>query len=240
MDFALFIKENRRRIELEIMTTDERQYFSPIYLAQYQITIPLFKEYLHGHLLDVGCGDMPFKEMIIPLVTEYHGLDMFPRNSDVFYVQDIQDMEQVPSERYDSVICLEVLEHIPDPFRALHELSRVLNPNGICIISVPHLSRIHEEPYDFYRYTKYGLQYMLEAAGFEILQIEVRGGLLTFLGHQISTVILGVTWSVPIIKNIAWFFNKWLITILFNKVDNLINTTKIFPAGYSVVARKIS
>ncbi len=239
MKYIATIRENRREIELDMLQMTDRQYFSPIYLAQYLITVPLLKQYLRGRLLDIGCGDMPFKDIIQPLVTEYHGLDLFPRNNDVFYVQDAQDMHQVPSAVYDTVLCLEVLEHIPDPFRATREISRVLVSGGVCIISVPHLSRLHEEPYDYYRYTKYGLYHLLESAGFEILQIKTRGGIFTFLGHQISTSILGLTWSVPILKRVMWFINKWFVTILSNKLDILIKTEKIFPAGYSVVARKV-
>ena len=92
---------------------------------------------------------------------------------------DAQDMSGViASDRYDTVLFLEVLEHVPNPFKVVAELFRILRSGGKVILSVPHLSRLHEEPYDFYRYTKYGLRHLFEEAGFKDIQIIPRGGFL--------------------------------------------------------------
>lgn len=232
------VQANRRQIEIDLLGYPKRQYFSPIYYGQYKITIPLAQKYIKGQFLDLGCGDLPFKDLLKDKVTSYDSLDFFPRTKEVTYVGDIQNMSMIPEGKYDSAICLEVLEHIPDPFRAVREIYRVLGDHGMVIISVPHLSRLHEEPHDYYRYTKYGLRYLLEQAGFKVIHLEQRGTLVSFLGHQIATLVLGIVWNVPIIRHIMWFLNRWLVTELSFYLDSKLKSSDIFALGYTVVAIK--
>ncbi len=242
MKFFTFVREkikaNRRQLEIDLLASPQRRYFSPIYYGQYEITVPLMERYLRGHLLDLGCGDLPFKELILPQVQSYDTLDFFPRRTDLTYVSDLQNMSIVPDNKYDTAICLEVLEHIPNPSQALQEIHRILIPEGTLVLSVPHLSRLHEEPHDYFRYTHYGLTHLLQQAGFEVITLEHRGGLLTFLGHQISTTLLGITWTIPLVQQIAWFINRWCITQFCYQLDTILQAN-IFAAGYTVVARKI-
>lgn len=233
------IRANRRQLELDLLSSPQRHLFSPIYYSQYQVTLPLMQKFVKGRLLDVGCGDLPFKDKLLQQVTRYDSLDLFPRGTELTYVNDVQDMATVPSENYDSAICLEVLEHVPDPFRAAREIYRVLVPGGVLIVSVPHLSRLHDEPHDYYRYTKYGLTHLLKQAGFTLLFLQRRGGLCSFLGHQISTMLLGLVWSVPVIREVGWFLNSWLVTRLCYQLDLILNRSEIFTAGYTAVATKL-
>lgn len=232
------LKVNRRQLELDLLVSPDRFLFSPIYFAQYQVTLPLMQKFIKGRLLDLGCGDLPFKDKLLAQVSCYDTLDLFPRDIEPTFTSDIQNMSIVPSENYNSAICLEVLEHIPDPLRAIHEMYRILVPGGVLIVSVPHLSRLHDEPHDYYRYTRYGLTYLLEQVGFTIICLEPRGGLFSFLGHQISTIVLGSVWPVLFVRKIAWFLNSWLITKLCYHLDSISNLSEIFTAGYTVVAMK--
>ncbi len=232
------LQSNRRKIELDLLSSPKRLYFSPVYYGQYKITLPLAKQYAKGYFLDLGCGDLPFKNELVELVAYYDTLDFFPRTDALTYIEDIQNMTTVPSERYNSAICLEVLEHVPDPFRAVREIYRVLAQESVLIISVPHLSRLHDEPHDYYRYTRYGVRYLLEQAGFKVIHLVERGGLFSFLGHQVSTFILGMIWSVPIIRHIAWFLNAWLVTRLCHQLDQWFPQSGVFALGYTVVASK--
>jgi SAM-dependent methyltransferase len=149
-------------------------------------------------------------------------------------------MEVVPSGAYDSAICLEVLEHIPNPSKAISEIYRILKPGGILVVSVPHLSRLHEEPYDFFRYTHYGLRALLEGAGFQVLQMERRGGLNSFLSHQISLILVGLTWSVPVLKQIVFVMNQWLIVRPSYFLDAHLDRSGKFALGYTCVVQKPS
>jgi SAM-dependent methyltransferase len=232
------IQANRRQLELDLLSSSQRRYCSPIYYGQYRVTLPLMQEYVKGRLLDLGCGDSPFKDVLLDRVTHYDSLDLFPRSEGVTYVSDIQDMAEVPTGVYDSAICLEVLEHVPDPFRAIGEIYRILAPGGTLIVSVPHLSHLHDEPHDYYRYTQYGLTYLLEQAGFTVTHLHQRGGLFSFLGHQVSSIMLGTLWRVPVVRRITWFLNSWLITRLCYRLDMIFSQWGIFASGYTAVARK--
>jgi SAM-dependent methyltransferase len=233
-----WLRRNRQRIERELAHSPNRHLFSPAYYAQYRVMAPMVRQFAVGRIIDLGCGDMPFRDLAGAQATVYHGLDRFPRSSDVTFCGDIQDMGMLADESYDAAICLDVLEHVPDPCRALRETSRILAPGGLLILSVPHLSRLHDEPHDYYRYTRHGLRYLLESQGFIVVRIEKRGGLFCFLGHQISTLLLCSVWSIPVLKQIVWFLNSRLFVAACYMLDEIADRAGIYAMGYGVVARK--
>jgi SAM-dependent methyltransferase len=144
----------------------------------------------------------------------------------------------VADARYDAAICIEVLEHLPEPTQAVATIARILKPGGVVVISVPHLSRLHDLPHDYFRYTEFGLRHLLGQAGLEIVSLQTKGGLLTFLAHQLSTVVLAVAWSLPPFKALLLAANKWLLALGAFYADQLLGMDKHFPQGYIVVARK--
>jgi len=233
-----WIRSNRHRLEQDLRNSPRRPFFSPAYYSQYKVTLPLIRQFARGKLIDLGCGDMPFRHLIVDRISSYESLDFYPRTPEVTYVGDIQDMSMIDAETYDTAICLEVLEHVPDPFQAVREIHRILKPGGILIVSVPHLSRLHDEPHDYYRFTRHGMKYLLERCGFAVLSLERRGGLFSFLGHQVATLVLGLVWRVPVLKQIIWFLNSWLITRAAYGVDRILDTSGIYAMAYSAVARK--
>ena len=82
------------------------------------------------------------------------------RNPD--YVCNMENMSIFTDNSIDVYFCMEVLEHVQNPFAAVAELSRTLKPGGVIIGSTPFIMPLHDEPYDFYRYTKYGLHYIFK------------------------------------------------------------------------------
>jgi len=234
------LRANRFKIEQDLTGSPDWWYFSPALYAQYRVVAPLIEQYVRGKVIDLGCGFMPFRDLLIKKGVIYHSLDLWPRLSEVTFIGDIQDMSMVPSASYDSAICLEVLEHVPCPLCAVREIYRILKPGGVVIVSVPHLSRLHDQPHDYFRYTLYGLRYILEEAGFEVLEIHAKGGIFSFLGHQISTLLLGMVWPVWGIRQVVRFLNKWFITHLLYEIDRAAKTSDLFALGYVGVARKPS
>jgi SAM-dependent methyltransferase len=227
-------------MEESLAQSPERRFLSAAFLAQYRALSPLMRRYLHGRVIDLGSGTMPFKGLLGDQVMSYDTLDIAPRSEMTTYVGDIQDMQMIQDASYDSAICLEVLEHVPSPQRAVREVHRILEPGGFVIVSVPHLSRLHDEPHDYYRFTKYGLRHLLETAGFEVLELREKGGLVAFLGHQASTLLLAAVWSVPGLRKLAWLLNKWLVTWPCYELDRLTSGSGIFALGYLGLAQKPS
>lgn len=232
------LRRNRALIEQELGRRKDRQYFTPAFLAQHRVVLPAIRTHARGRVIDLGCGDTPFVEALPQAVTGYDTLDVAPRSSPLTYVADIQDMTAVPSDAYDTALCFETLEHVPDPGRAIKEMFRVLAPGGVAIVTVPHMSRLHDEPHDYYRFTSHGLRYLFAAAGFSDLEIKAKGGLFAFVGHQVSSVFVSLFWSLPLLRRTVWALNKWLITLPAAFADHRLHGATVTPLGYLVIARK--
>ena len=236
-DMWEWLRASRQKIEEEMVGSPEWWCFSPSFYAHYVTVMPLINRYVQGSVIDLGCGLMPFRDVLIQREVLYHSLDLRPRSSAVTCVGDVQHMPLLTAS-YDSAICFEVLEHIPHPFQAVREIHRILKPGGVVIFSVPYLSRLHDQPHDYFRFTVYGLRLLFEEAGFEVLGIQAKGGIIAFLGHQISTLLLSIGWPVWGVRQAVWFLNKWLITYWLYRIDRALKTSDFFALGYVGVAQK--
>ncbi len=121
-----------------------------------------------GRVLDVGCADRWISSRL-PAGTQYVSLDypmtggaLYKARPDVF-----GDAGRLPfaDASMDTVLLLEVLEHLRHPAQALSEIARVLRPGGILLLTLPFLYPVHDAPHDYQRYTVHGLQREIEAAG---------------------------------------------------------------------------
>lgn len=123
------------------------------------------------NVLDVGCGTKPYEQLIKS--NTYTGIefdsDYSRKNSkaDIFY-----DGKNFPvgSEKYDLVISNQVLEHVFEPEVFIKEIKRVLQKNGTLILTVPFVWEEHEKPFDYGRYTSFGLKHLFEKNGFKVLE----------------------------------------------------------------------
>lgn len=150
----------------------------PNWIIRKSIRDALFenKNFLSGLVLDFGAGTRPY-ESFIP-AEKYVGLDTYisgnrqARASDVIY-----DGENIPfkNNAFDAVLMSEVLEHIFEPKKVLSEIHRVLNIDGYLVITCPFMWPVHEAPYDYSRYTTYGLEYILNELGFEVVKVQRLG-----------------------------------------------------------------
>lgn len=132
---------------------------------------------LKGKLLDFGCGRKPYENLFS--VQEYIGMDMESTGHehkhskiDVFYNGRIIPFEQ---ETFDSVFCSEVFEHVFNLDEVLQEINRVMKKGGQILITVPFCWNEHEIPYDFARYSSFGIKYILENSGFEVIKSKKSG-----------------------------------------------------------------
>lgn len=168
-------------------------FFYPFFLIRY----PLFKVIkklspkITGELMDFGCGRKPYENLFkvnkyLGIDIEVSGHDHVNSKIDVFY-----DGKKIPfpNDTFDSAICFEVLEHTFDPEIILPEINRVLKQNAKGIISVPFCWNEHEVPYDYARYSSFGIKHLLEKHGFIVHEVHKTGKFSTVI---IQLIILGI------------------------------------------------
>ncbi|MEQ8975410.1 MAG: methyltransferase domain-containing protein [Coleofasciculus sp. C1-SOL-03] len=137
-------------------------------------------------------------------------------------------------ELFDYVVVSEVLEHIHSPHLAINQIYRILKVNGKLILTVPFIFPIHERPVDYYRYTKYGLEFLLRE--FKDIRIEER--------NSWAEAINVLTVRLIMEKHITTrFAASFFIGLAYLRMPLIMLTAKIIPTdfmttGYLVTARK--
>lgn len=126
---------------------------------------------INGDILEIGRNK--YKHLILSEnINSYACLDI-ENYSDIDIIADIQDMPQIADNQFDTIICTQVLEHVPNPFLAVSELHRILKPGGKIIVTVPFLNNYHMEPHDYWRFTEYGLSNLFKE--FSSCEVESHG-----------------------------------------------------------------
>jgi SAM-dependent methyltransferase len=126
------------------------------------------------------------------------------------------------------------MEHLPEPDLFLGECHRILEPGGRMCLTVPFMWHVHEEPYDYYRYTEFGLKYLLEKRGFVDVRVEARTGfwqmwVLKFNYHTSRLDRFPFHW---ILARLWWMGQK--ISPILDRYDRCPEEA----AGYAVSAKK--
>lgn len=146
-------------------------------------------KYAHGALLDIGCGNKPYEELFAGKVSRYFGVDVI--QSHLHKVDLLCPANAIPlqSESFDTVFSTQTIEHVADHRKLVSEAFRLLRPTGCFIVSGPLYWPLHEEPYDFFRITKHGFDWLLSEAGFKVVEIIPNGGKWATLGQVIIHTI---------------------------------------------------
>lgn len=145
----------------------------------------LARRYVSGRLVDIGCGDKPYQALLAPYTTEHVGIDHVGTQHDHSRVDlwgTAYDLP-VPAASFDSALCTAVLEHLEEPEAALRECHRVLRPGGCAVYSVPFIWHLHEQPRDFYRLTEFGIRYLAEKVGFDVVELRALSGFWVTFGQ---------------------------------------------------------
>ena len=136
------------------------------------------RDHACGRLLDLGCGQQPYEDMLTASVESCIGLE-YDRARYILTSPDVWGSAlDLPfrDASFDSVLAAQMLEHVPEPGQVFQEIGRVLKPGGYLILTAPHIWGIHEEPHDYFRFTSYGLDYLARKSGLEPLSIRPMAG----------------------------------------------------------------
>ena len=127
----------------------------------------------HGVLLDLGCGLKPYEKLFARHVDRYFGIEYSPGSGFRGNAADLfADAAAIPlaADSVDTVLCTEVLEHVPDPDKVISEVARVLRPGGIFLCTAPFVYPVHDS-YDFFRYSPRGLATIMKRHGLEVEEV---------------------------------------------------------------------
>lgn len=250
-----------KKLWLQFTNKFGRSILHPQYIAkrvEYE-AIKKARKYANGKLLDIGCGTMPYRRDMLEFVKEYIGLD-YPKTKKMYpgapKPDILGDAKNLPldSATFDTVLMLQVLEHIDNPELAIKEASRVLKTGGIIIISVPFLYPVHDAPYDYFRFTEYALKSFLKKFNLKILHFSSDGAFLEFLLQSLiifllkrakeafckKKLIYTIYAIVLIICVLPITFITNLLTIICEPVNKLFTKfSNSFPLNYTIVARKV-
>ncbi len=150
------------------------------------------------------------------------------------------------NESFNSLLCSEVLEHTPEPLLALNEMYRVAKIGAHILLTVPFSEQLHEEPYDYYRFTKHSIVYLLEKSGWRVVRFYVRGGAWKELGYRLSSFLYSSIGAKPDQSGkfrTSWFMGPpvvlicMIIQISASLLDHVWNSP-LSTIGYGVVAEK--
>jgi len=194
-------------------------------------------------LLDVGAGDCQYKPFFVGRC-KYISQDVGGKTDTYSYDQidirsEIYDIP-LPGDSVDIVLCTQVLEHLKYPPRALQEIRRLLKPGGKLYLTVPFASEEHLMPYDYFRYTRFSLDFLMREQGLTPILIAPQGGRFITLGKQIKDLFpLMRVGSPRLAKTLYILQSPVVVPLLFvlfwlDKFDN----NKHMTQNYDVIAQK--
>lgn len=194
-----------------------------------------------GETLDVGCGTKPYEKFFS--CSNYIGLEIETtinrgnKNIDVFY-----DGGKFPFEdkKFDSIVTNQVLEHVFTPNEFLSEINRVLKKDGKLLLTVPFVWDEHEQPYDYARYSSFGLVHLLNQNGFEIIKSKKSINDFRIFAQLLNAYIYKTTQKSIIIRRLFTLFIMSIITIVGILFSNILPKNDDLYLDNILLAKKIT
>lgn len=201
-------------------------------------------------VLDAGAGDAPYKSLFQH--ARYESADFEKVDKKYATSTYVCDLRSIPVEdgRFDFIVFNQVIEHLPDPRAVLAELYRVLKRGGRMICTGPLFYEEHEQPYDFYRYTQFGLRHLFGEAGFRVERLDWMEGYFGTVGYQLQGMARYLPWKPSQLGNgvagyvltpflILWKAVCAVASIAFHRLETRIKfQARGYPKNYVVLASK--
>ena len=197
-----------------------------------------YAPYIKGVVLDAGSGEGDRYKNFFKF-DKYISLDI-NKNSNPDIIGSVENISLGDSS-VDSIVSTQVLEHIKNPQKAIEEFYRVLKSGGYCLVTVPQLNELHEEPHDYFRFTKYGLEEIFSHTGFKIILIDRRGGFWS-ANMQIQIRYVIDLFRLNKIHLLRWIFQPVILlngflAILFDFFDKS-RASRKHAIGWLIIAQK--
>ena len=202
-----------------------------------------YASHYSGTVYDLGCGEAPYKDFFLESVEQYVGVDWAGsiHNTNADIAADLNKPLPIASDVADTVISLSVLEHLCEPQTMVNEAHRILKHDGLLVLQVPWQWWIHEAPYDYFRYTPYGLKYICEKAGFVDVCVEPISGFFSMFILKFNYFSLRfirgpkwLRWCIKFFLIPLWYLGQWAAPVL----DKLDRNWQLEAVGYNVTAKK--
>lgn len=192
------------------------------------------------NVLDVGCGLKRYQELFEE--ANYVGLDIPNPNSEGSNADIYGDATNLPfrGNSFDCVICTEVIEHGHSPDAVIKQIEHVLKSGGVLVISAPFFWPLHEEPRDYFRFSKFGLRHLLEQSGFRVIGERKRGGFASvwvqMLGDYLGQQNLGSKKNSILGRLVDFIFAPF--QFLASRYDKCFES-KTYAFGWTFKAQKV-
>lgn len=198
------------------------------------------KDQICGRVLEIGGGHAGRRGRFAPPLEQtaawwYLDHSVVPQPD----IQGSVDALPFRDDSFETILCLEVLEYVPDPGLALSELRRVLGDDGVLLVATPFLHRADTE-HDYWRFTEPGLRYLLEQAGFEVVSLTSQGGGLGVAVNIFKHLYrcYPQTWTRQFVGAFLWP----LLSCLWNRDEAVAAkhpTLGTFSMGYLALAKPL-
>jgi SAM-dependent methyltransferase len=223
--------------KLRVRETGRRRYFylTPGLYSLYRAVLANAAPFLSGRILDAGSGSGAWEHILRERGT-VTTVDVAAAGRP----DAVADLKILPFRggAFDAVFCSQVLEHERQPAELLPELSRVLRDGGALVLTAPHLSRLHDAPNDYFRFTAYGLRALAEDAGLQVGRLVPAGGLLSFLGHNFNIFWLALVAPLPLFRQLA-VAAAVITSPLWAALDRVLDGRGLFALNWLLVGRKV-
>lgn len=192
-----------------------------------------------ARVLDAGAGEGRYAGYFAR--QRYCGVDLAVGDAawDYSRLDAVADLTALPfaGGTFQAALHIVTIEHLCEPAAALAEIGRVLETGSCLLLAAPHEWEVHQAPHDYFRYTRYGLNYLLRKAGFEPVELRPAGGYFRLLARRLLNGLQffsgGLRWLF-FLPAAFLLVPPALILPFFDFLDRDRN----FTLGYIAVARK--
>lgn len=198
-------------------------------------------------LLDAGAGPQRFKpdcshlKYVSQDFCQYKGAEIFAGKQTLAWntggIDIVSDITRIPlnDATVDHILCVEVLEHVPQPLLALREFHRLLRIGGSALITVPFNSQYHQDPFFFYSgFSSHWFRYVAEHYGFSVVQMVPNGNYYELLAQEV--LVIGTLRSG--VLRVIYPLVAFPFLMILKLFDSFAIPAPKAPFGYFVELRK--